>query len=236
MADNPDLKSLHLNVLRSRCADESERFFHHQGHDPRFCYEIFRRAFLEQDQRAWESIYQQYKPLVSGWVEHHSLFCALDEEKDYFVNRAFEKMWAAITSQEFGQFPDLKSLLRYLQICVHSVLVDAMRAREQAELFGDTPPQLARLEDPNQSLSLEDQVTHRFQAQQLWDLLNERCKNKREHLVIYGSFVLAFKPSELLSAFPDVFQDVNEVYRLKENLLARLKRDSEFMDFLGSVQ
>ena len=236
MADSPDFQDLHLDTLRTHCAEQSERFFRRQEYDPRFCYEIFRRAFLGHNQRAWEIIYHQYKPLVCGWVERHTLFSALDEERDYFVNRAFEKMWAAITPQKFDHFLDLKSILRYLQVCVHSVLVDAMRAHEQAELLEDTPLQSARLKDPAHPLSIEDQVVQKVQARQLWDLLVGRCKSEQERLVIYGSFVLIFKPSELYATYPGVFQDVHEVYRVKENLLARLKRDVDFMNFLESIQ
>ncbi len=236
MADSPGLHDLNLDALRNYCAEQSDRFFHRQEHDPRYCYEIFRRAFLEQDQRAWEIIYRQYKPLVCGWVERHALFSALGEERDYFVNRSFEKMWLAITPQKFVHFFELKSILRYLQVCVHSVLVDAMRAHEQAELYEEPSLQSAGRRLSANLLSIEDQVTRKVQARQLWDLLAGRCKNEQEHLVLYGSFVLALKPSELFAAHPGVFQDVNEIYRVKENLIARLKRDVEFMDFLEMIQ
>jgi hypothetical protein len=196
------------------------------------------RAFATRyfDVPFWVMISAPGKSSITSISRWSALFSALDEERDYFVNRAFEKMWAAITPQKFNHFLDLKSILRYLQICVHSVLVDAMRAHEQAELLEDTPQQSARLKDPTSPFSIEDQVAHKVQARQLWDLLDRRCKSEQERLVINGSFVLAFKASELYAANQSVFQDVNEVYRVKENLLARLKRDAEFMDFLESIQ
>ena len=75
----------------------------------------------------------------------------MDEEPQYFANRAFEKMWGVLSPQKFGQFPNLKSLLRYLQMCVHSVIVDYARRGEQATLLEDSEREPVVLRDPNQS-------------------------------------------------------------------------------------
>jgi hypothetical protein len=57
--------------------------------------------------------------------------------------------------------------------------------------------------------------------------------DEKERRVVYGSFVLALKPRELYAQFQDTFRDVNEVYRVKENVLARLRRDAELAELLG---
>ena len=69
-------------------------------------------------------------------MERHAAYAASGEEADYFINRAFEKMWLALSPERFGGFPDLKSLLRYLQMCVHSAVYDVVRktGREVAEI------------------------------------------------------------------------------------------------------
>jgi len=56
--------------------------------------------------------------------------------------------------------------------------------------------------------------------------------NEKERRVVYGSFVLALKPRELYAQFRETFRDVKEVYRVKENVLARLRRDAELQEFL----
>jgi hypothetical protein len=50
---------------------------------------------------------------------------------------------------------------------------------------------------------------------------------------VYGSFVLALKPRELAARYPEMFDDVRQVYRIKENVLARLGRDAELQEILG---
>lgn len=233
MSTHSELRALSLNAIRFRCAEESERFFSRQKHDPRYCFEMFRRAVLNRDELAWECVYTQYLPLVKGWVERHSLFPAVDEESQYFVNWAFEKMWVVLSPEKFHRFPDLKSILRYLQMCVHSALVDYMRAREQAALLTDEVGEDTELENPD-DIPVEEQVFSRSQAESLWSMLDSRLKNEKERRVVYGSFVLALKPGDLLIQFPYVFQDVNEIYLIKENILARLRRDGELREFLNS--
>ncbi len=230
MPRQADLQRLTLAGIAHRCRHETELFLQRQGHDPRYCFELFRRAIIDRSQRAWECIYGVYRPLVAGWVERHSALAASGEEAQYFVNRAFEKMWVALTPAKFQRFPDLKSLLRYLQMCVHSAILDQVRSAERSRLearaedvAGQSAPQLA----------VEDQALARLQGEELWNEISARLRDERERRVVYCSFVLALKPREICAQFPGAFDDVREVYRIKENVLARLRRDAELRTSLG---
>ena len=231
MTNQADLNALSIHILRHRCAEESDRYFRRQAHDPRYCFEIVRRAITEQNQRAWNMVYEQYQPLVTGWIQRHSLYPSLDEELQYFVNRAFEKMWSVLTPEKFERFPDLKSVLRYLQMCVHSVIIDYVRAREQAELFEDIPGNpMANMRD--RVNGPEIQIADRSQAETLWQWITERLKTDLERRVVYCSYVLDLKPAQIYEQHPDLFQDVREIYQIKENVLARLRRDQELRELL----
>lgn len=234
MNSDADLKSLHLHYIHNRCAEESERFFRRQGHDPRFCYELFRRAILLHDQHAWEYIYQQYQPLVAGWIERHSLFLALNEDKDYFVNRVFEKMWTYLTPEKFALTNSLSAVLGYLHKCVNSVIVDAMRKRERDAIMKKQDDQ-ALERQASKDESPEAKVLNRDMVEKLWGMLQTRCKNEKERTIVNGFFVLALKANQICSEYRGVFRNVQEVYRVKENLLARLKRDTELMEFLEDL-
>lgn len=229
MANLLDFSTLPLMSVGRRCAQESDLFFKRQDNDPRFCFELFRRALGERQAEAWELIYRQYTPLVSRWVQRHSLFSALDEEVDYFVNGAFQKMWTVLIPEKFAQFPDLKAVLRYLQMCVHSVLVDHMRRQERARLFED------EVEDttPRRAPLPEEEVLDRVAQSELWQQLLLRLKDDKERQVVYGTFVLALKPRDIYEQYNQTFANVNEVYRIKENLIARLRRDAELQRFVN---
>ncbi len=230
MAQQKDLKQLPLVGIARRCAQETTLFFHKKRHDPQFCFEMFRRALVEHDQQAWDLVYTQYRPLVIGWIQRHPSYPASGEEVQYFVNRAFEKMWGALPPERFHRFPDLKSLLRYLQMCAHSVIVDDTRRAKLllVDLESDSHPgQAVADESPHGG-----QAWDRFRREELWQQVTARLNDDRERVVVYGSFVLDLKPRELYAQFEESFRDVKEVYRVKENVLARLARDSELQKIL----
>ena len=218
MTEELDLQRLAIADLAQRCACETERFFHRQSHDPRFCFELFRRAIEERNEHAWECLYAQYHTLVIRWVQKHTMFESTDEDPEYFANRAFDKLWTSLPADRFGRFPDLKSLLRYLQMCVHSVIVDYVRATDRAEREVDADSEA--LAGPD----LQDQVLDRIQRDEFWRCLNAHLHDEKERIVVYGSFVLDLKPRELYSQYSRLFSNVAEVYRVKQNVLARLRR------------
>ncbi len=102
MLDQTDLQRLTIASISDRCAQETALFFQHSSYDPRYCYELFRRAIVEHNQHAWAAIYAQYRLLVTSWIERHPAFEASGEEVDYFTNRTFEKMWVSAAPDRFG--------------------------------------------------------------------------------------------------------------------------------------
>src|SRR3990172_5378860 len=101
MPDEPNLQLLTLAGITHRCAQETEFFFQRQDYDPRYCFELFRRAIVDHNQHAWELVYTQYRSLMERWVQRHPSFEASGEEAQYFANCAFEKMWASLTPDRF---------------------------------------------------------------------------------------------------------------------------------------
>lgn len=229
MSDEIKLQQMALADLATRCAHQTELYFQHQSYDPRFCFELFRRAIREQDQFAWERICLQYEALVAGWVRQHSRFESSGEDVQYFINGAFGKIAVSLTPEKFAGFSDIGSLLRYLKMCVHSVIMDYIRLTEQ-ERF-------APLEDASDEgspePSPEEQAIDRSGQQALWELINSRLQDEKERAAIYGSFVLALKPQELYKLFRNLFSDIDEIYRVKQNIIARLRRDPEFRKLRG---
>jgi hypothetical protein len=216
-----------LSDLARRCAEETERFFRGHSYDPQHCFELFRRAILERETLAWEAVYSQYQPLVGRWVQQHSGFETSGEEVEYFTNRAFEKIWAAVTPDKFGQFTELGSLLRYLKMCVHSVITDHNRSLKLDELYSLAEEGAGEKEE--EGPSLEDWSLERIQRLSFWDAVNARLNDEKERKVVYGSFVLALKPREVYDQFQRMFASVDEVYQIKQNVLARLRRDADLI-------
>jgi len=224
---NPQL--LTLVDLAQRCAQETDLYFKRQAHDTRYCFELFRRAIQDGDQSVWENIYPCYNLLVASWVKKHPGFEASGENVEYFVNGALGKLSITLTRERFGGFSDLGSILSYLKMCVHSVIIDYHRLAEQVSLGAWEDASKEESADP----SPEEQAIDISYRQSLWDFVNARMNDEKERSVVYGSFMLDLKPQELYDHFRGVFSDVDEVYRVKQNVLARLRRDPEFRKLLG---
>jgi len=146
-------------------------------------------------------------------------------------------MWLGITPDKFPTFTDLKALLRYLQMCVHSVMIDFARQKESQlvlEAVEESGPQLAvqaAAPAAAQNTAVEDRIAANLDRQALWQWLQEQCKDAKEVAILEGMFVLALKPREVQDHYPRLFNSVNDVYRVKENLLARLRRSEKTQDF-----
>jgi DNA-directed RNA polymerase specialized sigma24 family protein len=231
VSESGQLNSMPLVDLARRCGEETERFFRRQDHHPRYCFELFRRAIATRCERAWELAYAQYRPLVAGWVGRHSAFPGSGEEVQYFVNCAFAKMWSALTPTKFARFHDLKSLLRYLQMCVHSTILDHVRSAARTVPLEQVDWLAGQKASDN--AAIEAQALDRVQRRAFWQEIDARLNTAQERRVVYDSFVLGLKPRELYARAPDLFSSVQEVYRVKENVLARLRRDSELARQFG---
>lgn len=226
-----DVSQLNLDELSNRCRLESLRYFQGKEHEPDYCFELFKRAFVARNPIAWEYIYIVYQSLVSGWIKNHPSFPRTGEEVQYFVNRAYEKMWSSITAEKFTRFPNLASLLRYLKMCATSAVIDHQRGRARSQWFN----LIEHLSSQAQAtdFNVENHTIDKMQSAALWQHINAMLNNDEEHTVMYGCFVLGLKPREIQIQFPGVFRDINHLYRVKENVLARLRRNQDFLEYLS---
>src|SRR5436305_1679669 len=128
-----------INELARCCSEETNKFFRPTVSNDRYCLELFRRAIVKRDDDAWACIYQQYAPLVLTWVtQHQSATPILGQEGSApLVNAAFAKFSQALTPAKMENFVSLAAILKYLKLCVHSVVADEVRARQMRQ-FEDT--------------------------------------------------------------------------------------------------
>lgn len=215
---------LELSDLRKNCEEEINLYFRGQEIDTGYCYELFRRCLQDRDQNAWEHAYTLFEPQVARWVRSHRLFFDSGEEASYFVNRAMDKFWSAISPKKFSKFDDIKHLLGYLKMCVGSAIVDFYRKQERSQLG------LEKLQEQVEAdVTSEDLYT---EESELWKMVERMMKNKSEQAVLHASFVLGMKPKEINAQYPGVFDSIKEIYQIKENILSRLRRNDELRKFL----
>ncbi|MGN6565768.1 MAG: sigma-70 family RNA polymerase sigma factor [Thermomicrobiales bacterium] len=223
-----ELHQATLAALIAACRDETERFQRREDVSGESCFELLRRAIAGRDQAAWEAIFAQYRGMVLAWVRRHPALGALPEDDDYWINRTFERFWSAVGPERFDMFNGLAAALRYFKMCAHSVILDAARAQGAArdEALPEQLPARGDAADPAAIVGSE--LTRRA----LWDIVRAALTGDDERLVAELCFALDLKPREVYARHPDQFASVADVYRVKRNVLDRLRRNPALAEFL----
>lgn len=212
-----------VSELVKRCQEETIRFLDEGLGPVGSCFELFRRAVVENCQAAWEAVYAQYQSQMLCWAGRSS------EDAEDVVHRAFEKFLKAVDSETFARFTGIGSVLSYLQRCVKSVHIDHRRKAERerlalAALRADNPPQAVSPEDA----ALEC-VVNRECAERIYS----RLKDEQERLVVYLNLELGLKPKEIVRLRPAEFPTERDVYRVRERVVRRLSQDPILRDMSG---
>ena len=178
-------------------------------------------------------MYAQYRPLVAGWVAGHPDLSSVGCDTDDLANRAFERMWAALTPAKFRGFSDLRAVLAYLKMCAHSaVMEEARRAgpRSRTVSFSDLPEEVVDAQPDRRST--EREILEREKSQGAPATGERATRDERERAVIHGLFVLDLKPAAIHAQHPDLFGDIREVYLVRQVVLERLSRDAKLPRFV----
>jgi len=222
-------QQLETETLRRRCLVESERFYRGQSHDTRFAHELFRRALVDRCERAWECLYDLYRPLVESWVRRSGAFAGSGESSEYFVGPAFTRFWQAVTPERFASFQSLAALLHYLQLCSGCAVIDSVRAQSWAEMLPEEaiPPAQHGANSP------DDDALERVSREEFWRFIDTQLSGEAERAVLYDSYVMGLKPGDIFSRHKGLFASISDVYNVKRNILGRLSRNQALRQLAG---
>ena len=230
-ADPPRLL---LRDLITACCEETAKFRRAEPYRDEVCHELLRRALCLRDEQAWEAIVTIYRGMVLAWIRQHPAHVAADEEEDR-LNSAFERFWRAVGPDRFPLFTSTASLIRYFKTCVHSVLLDEVRREHGAQLESLDELASAGHEPIFRAGSPEVLVVDQLSAHELWSTISEELTDDSERLATYLSFEFGMKPSELHERYPDRYPTVADVYRVKRNVLDRLRRSPKIRTLVDST-
>jgi len=223
--------SLSVSDLARECADETHKFLKGGASDERAGLELFRRAITGRDEYAWACLYRQFAPLVLTWVLQHQFAARMfgQDGPEPLVNAAFAKFSRAVTPAKMAHFEQLSALLKYLKMCVHSVVADELRAW-QARPYEETL-EIEEYDSPSDDPA--EGVVAQHAAQGLWRAILAELIGEQEQVLIYSAFVLGLKPAEITNLHPRLFPSVEDVYRVKRNALERLRRNTRLLASIG---
>lgn len=190
--------------------------------------ELFRRAMTDDDQAAWQVIIELYRGLLIAQASRRVVRGFVAEDDGFCVDRAFQRFWRANRKGRLQQFNDLASILKYLKMCLASVLLDEARARRRQAWVSldEVPPETCVGTDPS------SHVVGKVAARELWEIISREVVDPQELLVARLSFVSGLTPRDIITRHPEKFQDVYDVYRTKRNMIERLRRSAALRQLL----
>ena len=204
-----------VSELIKRCQEETIRFLSKKAGQVGSCFELFRRAVVENCPEAWDAVYDQYRSQMLRWIGDSS--CDAED----LVHKAFAKFLKAVKPKVFARFTGIGSVLSYLRRCVKSVLIDHWRKVKREQLALDA----LGVDDPPQANSPEDVALDRIVNRECTEHIYSRLKDEQERLVVYLNLELDLKPAEIVRLRPAEFPAPRDVYRVRERVIRRLSRD-----------
>jgi len=231
MSQQIDLRQLTLVGVSFRCRVETHKFLQGKKHDTRYCFELFRRALEEpnsaESKEVWAYVYESYYTLTVRWVSRHQLIKLTGEPADYFANVALTKMWLYFAKETgtFSAFVDLRSLLRFLQLCINSEIVDYYR-KHVVPIESDDEG-----ENGMASLPAEKSRFDSVELAELWVEVYKLTKTELERLWVYAYFELLLPRRHILKLFAQ-FETLQQVKRTQDTFMRRAKRNERLKYFL----
>ncbi|MEZ4734717.1 MAG: sigma-70 family RNA polymerase sigma factor [Caldilineaceae bacterium] len=192
----------------------------------KFCFELFRRAIVEQSQGCWAALYEQYVKLVYSWTIAYAKSQATigSSTLEDLVQDTFTAFWQSYSPTHLAKATSLGSVLSYLNSCAWSSVQHAVR-RVQA------PQDEQDLETAEVALSAtvttspEQIVLTTMVAEQLWQAIEASCKGASEKRIARLRFVEGMKPKEILARCPDLAPNEYEISKILRNIKDRLNRN-----------
>jgi hypothetical protein len=215
--------------LARRCAVEAGRFARGESHEDRYAIELLERAFAG-DPVAYAAFLGQYRWTVLTWVRRHRAY-GIEEDDSYWVDCTFERFWRTVHKRGLDRFPTLATIVQYLKLCAHSVLMDNARVRQANRCL--VPIDVQATQVPAERM--DESVLGEMVAHDLWQAIERELKTEPEREVAWLSFVAGLTPRQILRQRADLFQTIDDIYRLKRNVLERLRRCETVQAFRRAV-
>jgi hypothetical protein len=207
--------------LARHCVGEIHNFRRGELSSDKYSVELLLRATVQGEQEARVWIQQCFSELVLSWLHSHprrGAACELDSEENY-VARTFERFWQATALTQHIEFNSLAEALRYLQACLNGAVIDTLRDY--------SPSKEIPLQEPDGSGELQSKDN--FDGNDAWDNLKKVIPDANEQRLAYLLFHCGLKPRQILCICPREFSDLQEIYRLRSNLMNRLVRNADLL-------
>lgn len=212
---------MNLKAIIEKCLAELHLFKTEQTGQSPSCMQLFYIGVHDENPEAFAEIYRHFHSQIERWIYAHNSYYQTGESIDHFVSVTFTKFYHALQGEKFKRMRDFASVMKYLKLCVHSVIADYLRK---------LPPQHANIDD----LALPDDPppsTLTFSA--IWERIIVLLPDAIDQRVARKVFIEGYKASEIAEVYPDDFDDARQVSVALQRIRRKLRSDQELRDLMG---
>lgn len=191
--------------------------------DEHYCLEILRRALVEQTDEAWSVVQQCFSETIRIWIRSHPSrdVAFLRDSEENYIAQTFSRFWFAVRDQHL-KFTTLYAALSYLHATLNGVIIDTLRSHLRSR----------EVPFPEPGCSQEPMVEDTVDGQSIWNSIQLLLPDERERRLAYLLYYCGLKPREIIIRCPDEFDDVKEIYRLNHNIVERLRRNRDRLQYV----
>lgn len=224
------LSKISITKLSEKCRDAKKD----RANEP-YCFELFRRAILDNDHSAWGAVYAQYNRLVYGWVVKavgSSSGINIYATEDFVID-TFSKFWNAFNAEQLDLAENsLSHILAYLKRCAITRVGEARRRQVKRAL--DTQwENVSYINHQSENTDTVYQVLEKIGEEAIWEEIEQACTDELDMIVARLGIACDLKPKRILDLHPNSFSNAREIYDRRRNLRDRLKRSSRLQNLLG---
>jgi DNA-directed RNA polymerase specialized sigma24 family protein len=211
-----------LPELAAQCLRELGNYRRGEPCTDAYGLELLRRATFQDNQEAWAWVQHCFGGMVRGWLRRHpqrEVACRLESEENY-VAQTFERFWQATALNQRVEFSTLAAALQYLHASLNGAILDMLRAYARPREIPLPEPG-----EPGEPVVEESTDSN----SEVWKSLLMILSNPREQRLAYLLFHCGLKPREIIRFCPLEWSDVQEIYRLRRNIMERVLRKADYL-------
>ncbi len=205
-----------------QCKRETEKYFMRKETNSQYCFEVWRRAIMNNSELCLTALFQIYAPEVRDWANlfYHSWN---HEPIDALVNLAFMRTIKNFRA-DTTKMRSLGETLCYLRACTFSVVRESQRRRHINTVKEVDIPET--YSSPHNEFS-------ELARNAVWKRMCELLTQQTDRLLAYLLFFGEYKPAEISQRYPFYWDTGQKVSHRKLAIVKILMSDPEIRDLLG---
>lgn len=218
------IQTLPLQEIADKCYENTELYYEGKISDPKWCFELFRRALRLGEQDAFTHTYSIFKPQVERWARTYANYRYTNPGTEDFAHEALIKFWLNLKGEKFDNFERLNSLLTYLKACVFTVVRDY-------QIKGPTILIINPDDDWWQIIGINLPLDFNIDLDDLLDCVEKALNDPELMEQFYLWIIYDMKPSEIVDELGQ-WDDPQEISRMRQKIKRRLQKDKNLRVFL----